>query len=233
MAWPPGPWESLPGYPQQGAWENGAARAGVASSALPGVTQLELEAPTAPAGANRWEQAGNVVREIVETLVLTFAIFLLIRIPFQNFRIEGYSMEPTLHSGQYLIVNKALYRWISAPKRGDIIVLEPPRDRDRDYIKRVIGLPGELVEVKQGRVYINGKPLAEDYLTRLGSYTTQPVTLGPEEYYVLGDNRDNSNDSHSWGPLPRSNIVGKAWISYWPPKDWGLVPSYSFASSEP
>lgn len=203
----------------------GSAHPLTTSVAAPMVDSEPVPAP------NRWNQVGNVAREVIETLVLTVAIFVLIRIPFQNFRIEGFSMEPTLSSGQYIIVNRALYRWFSPPQRGDIIVLNPENNPERDYIKRIIGLPGETVEVKQGRVYINNKPLAEDYLARLGSYTKPPLTLGPDEYYVLGDNRDNSNDSHTWGPLKRDHIEGKAWITYWPPKDWGLVPNYSFASS--
>lgn len=222
MAWPPGPWENLPGFVPQPAPPAGP------SVVPPMITSTpDVAAPPAP---RRWDQIGSIAREVVETLVLTFAIFVLIRIPFQNFRIEGFSMEPTLHSGQYIIVNRAIYRWFSPPQRGDIIVLKPTNNPDRDYIKRIIGLPGETVEVRQGRVYINTVPLDESYLQRLGSYTKPPVTLGPKEYYVLGDNRDNSNDSHTWGSLPEDNIEGKAWITYWPPKDWGFVPNYSFAS---
>lgn len=222
MAWPPGPWEKLPGHIAEAAAEP------VAAAATEAATAQEV-APT----ASRWAGAGSVAREIIETLVLTAAIFFLIRIPFQNFRIEGFSMEPTLHTGQFIIVNRALYRWFSPLQRGDIVVLKPTNNPDRDYIKRVIGLPGETVEVKSGRVYINNKPLAEEYLQRLGSYTRPPVTLGAEEYYVLGDNRDNSNDSHNWGALPKDNIEGKAWVIYWPFKDWGMVPNYTFPPGMP
>ena len=94
-------------------------------------------------------------------------------------------------------------------------------------------LPGETVEVRQGRVFINNAPLEEKYIQRPGSYTKPPTTLGPKEYFVLGDNRDNSNDSHTWGPLPKSNIEGKAWLTYWPPKEWGVVPNYTFAAGVP
>lgn len=227
MAWPPGPWENLPGHPPP-VTTNGASAPTTSLAAVPAPV---VESEPAPP-SQRWSQVGNVAREIVETLVLTVAIFVLIRIPFQNFRIEGFSMEPSLHTGQYIIVNRALYRWFSPPQRGDIIVLNPENALDRDYIKRVIGLPGETVEVKQGRVYIDNQPLAEPYLARLGSYSKPPLTLGPDEYYVLGDNRDNSNDSHTWGPLKRDHIEGKAWITYWPFKDWGMVPNYSFAASD-
>lgn len=223
MAWPPAPWETVPGYPQPQT----GADVGVVTPLAPTLPPLADEAPH----PNRWSQAGHIAREVAETLILTIAIFFLIRQFFQNFRIEGYSMEPTLHSGQFLIVNKALYKWLGDPERGDIVVLEPPRVPDRDYIKRIVGLPGETVEVRQGQVYVNGKPLDERYLQRRGSYTAAPITLAATEYYVLGDNRDNSNDSHNWGPLPRSNIVGKAWVIYWPIRDWGLAPNYSFASN--
>ncbi|MCW5851014.1 MAG: signal peptidase I [Anaerolineae bacterium] len=226
MAWPPGPWEHLPGYVPQTA----AAVPAVVTTTAPGAVAPLPGVEEWPPPARRWEQAGHIAREVAETLILTFAIFFLIRIPFQNFRIEGFSMEPTLHTGQYIIVNRALYRWFSPPQRGDIIVLRPPNNLDRDYIKRIIGLPGETVEVRQGRVFINNAPLEEKYIQRPGSYTKPPTTLGPKEYFVLGDNRDNSNDSHTWGPLPEDLIEGKAWVTYWPPQDWGMVPNFSFAS---
>ncbi|MFQ6059279.1 MAG: signal peptidase I [Anaerolineae bacterium] len=192
---------------------------------------LEEEARERP---SRWRGVKSLVHEAFETIILTLLIFLLIRVVVQNFRIEGSSMEPNLHAGQYLIINKFAYRWLHPPQRGDIIVFEYPRAPNRDFIKRVIGLPGEKVEIRQGRVYINDQPLEEPYLSRLGTYSWGPQVVGEDEYFVLGDNRNNSSDSHTWGMLPKGNIVGKAWISYWPPQYWGLVPNsnYSFASSE-
>ena len=183
---------------------------------------------------SRWEGIKSATRDLFETLLLTLIIFLLIRTVVQNFRIEGSSMEPTLHPGQYLIVNKFTYRWLHPPQRGDIVVFEYPRAPNRDFIKRVIGLPGERVEIRQGRVYINDHPLEEPYLPKLGSYSWGAQVVGEDKYFVLGDNRNNSSDSHSWGMLPGTNIVGKAWISYWPPQYWGLIRNsrYSFASSE-
>jgi signal peptidase I len=139
-------------------------------------------------------------------------------------------MEPTLHAGQYLIVNKLLYR-LHPPERGDIIVFEYPKAPDRDFIKRVIGLPGEEIEIRNGKVYVNGIPLEEDYISREPAYTYAKHTVGPDEVFVLGDNRNSSSDSHTWGMLPVKNIIGKAWVSYWPPKEWGLIPNHSFASS--
>lgn len=203
MAWPPEPWED-----DVAIW--------------PG-----------PAGeVSRWDNARLLIREIVETVVLALLIFLLIRVVIQNFRIEGYSMEPNLHQGQYLIVNKAVY-WLHPPERGDIVVFAFPRAPDRDFIKRVIGLPGETIEIRNGSVYIDGVLLDEPYLSEPTHGTVPPRTLAPGEYFVLGDNRDNSSDSRSWGPLPQDKIVGKAWLSYWPPRQWGPIPhpNYSFASS--
>ncbi len=194
---------------------------------------VEMPSPTAPTvkqPGSRLSTIGALFRETLETVTLTVLIFLLIRGVMQNFRIEGYSMEPSLHAGQYLIVNKLIYH-LHQPERGDIIVFEYPKAPDRDFIKRVIGLPGEEVEIRNGKVYVNGIPIAEDYISREPAYTYPKHTLGPDEIFVLGDNRNSSSDSHSWGMLPMKNIIGKAWVSYWPPHQWGLIPNHSFASS--
>lgn len=217
MAWPPERWEEV----------GPIRRDGGQPIDTPAVTEA-VAAPT----QSRWRSARSLGREIIETIILTLVIFFLIRTVVQNFRIEGFSMEPNLHAGQYLIVNKFVYRWLHPPQRGDVIVFEYPRSPDRDFIKRVIGLPGEKVEVRRGKVYINDRPLDEPYLNTLGSYDWGPQVIGPDEYFVLGDNRNNSSDSHSWGTLPKANIIGKAWVSYWPPKYWGLIETpNSFASS--
>jgi signal peptidase I len=217
MAWPPDDWE----------------RDGVAPRRFPQPATI----PPAPAvePTPRWGTARSLGRELVETVALTLIIFFLIRMVVQNFRIEGFSMEPTLHEGQFLIVNKLVYQLDqNQPNRGDIVVFEYPRAPDRDFIKRVIGLPGEKVEVRQGRVYINDKPLEEPFIASQPAYSWGPRVVSEEEYFVLGDNRNNSSDSHTWGFLPRKNIIGKAWLSYWPPQHWGLIPdpNLSFASGD-
>ncbi len=178
-----------------------------------------------------WRSLGSALRELIETLLLTLVIFLLIRFAVQNFRVEGFSMEPNFHDGQFLLVSKLGYMF-SPPERGDVIVFRFPNNPERDFIKRVIGLPGDRVEIVNGRVLINGHPLLETYPLNPGSYTYGPVTLGADEYFVLGDNRNNSSDSHSWGMLPTKNIIGKAWVTYWPPQLIGLVPSYSYAAAK-
>lgn len=178
-----------------------------------------------------WTGLGTALRELIETLLLTLIIFLLIRFAVQNFRIEGFSMEPNFHDGEFLLVNKIVYM-LHAPERGDVVVLRYPPVPSRDFIKRVIGLPGDRVEIINGRVHINGEMLSEPYPLNEGSYTYGPVTVGSDEYFVLGDNRNNSSDSHSWGMLPAKNIVGKAWFAYWPPQLIGAVPTYSYASGK-
>lgn len=162
------------------------------------------------------------IRDILETALLTLVIFLSVRLGVQNFRVEGFSMEPTLHTNQYLLVNKVSYM-VGEPKRGDIVVLRFPQDPRRDFIKRVIALPGEEVEVKGGTVYIDGKPLDEPYIQDRPAYTYPKKRVPENEYFVLGDNRNNSHDSHVWDWLPRDYLIGKAWVSYWPAAEWGVV----------
>jgi signal peptidase I len=173
----------------------------------------------------------GIVREIVETAVLTLVIFLLVRLAFQNFRIEGYSMEPNLHHGQFLIINKLVY-YLHPPERGDVVVFHSPQNPRKDFIKRVVGLPGEAVEIREGQVFVNGVRLEETYITQDSERSWGPEVVGAFEYFVLGDNRTNSSDSRSWGMLDGDAIIGKAWISYWPPQHWGIVPHYSFAAVE-
>ncbi len=187
----------------------------------------ELLQDTAEAPTDRWVTIKSALREVVETVVLTLLIFFLVRTLIQNFRIEGSSMEPNLHDGQYLIINKIVYRFYPH-ERGDIVVFQFPRNPKRDFIKRVVGLPGEKVEVKQGKVLINDQELEEPYAPKTSSYSWGPALVGENELFVLGDNRNNSSDSHSWGMLPQDKVVGKAWISYWPPQYWSLIPHYSF-----
>jgi signal peptidase I len=190
----------------------------------------------------------RIIREILEAILLALLIYLGVRALLQNYIVESSSMEPNLVPGQYLWVNKAVYAHIDwsvlrgiftflpaqnetaiylfqGPQRGDVVVFHYPPDPTRDYIKRVIGLPGETVEIRAGQVWIDGRALVEPYVREPAQYTMSPRLIGPDEYFVLGDNRNNSSDSHVWGPVPRSLIVGKAWIRYWPLKDIGLAPN--------
>jgi signal peptidase I len=172
----------------------------------------------------------SILREIFETVLLTIIIFSIINFATGRFQVRGSSMQPTLDNGQYLLIGKLTY-WIKPPERGDIIVFHPPTNPREDYIKRIIGLPGETIEIKRGQIWADGILLEEPYITRQGNYSGA-WQLGDDEYFVLGDNRNNSSDSHSWGVLPEDNIVGKAWFSYWPPDEWGTLEHYTFPESE-
>lgn len=169
--------------------------------------------------------AGVVVREIVETLLLTLFVFGLVNTVTGRYRVDGHSMLPTLHHGEYLIVNKLSYVF-DEPERGDIIVLHVAVDQNRDYIKRVIGVPGDRVEVRESTVYVNGVPLEEPYINGRAAYRTASWTVPEDQYFIMGDNRNNSNDSRALSFLPRGDIVGKAWLIYWGVEDWGLVPHF-------
>ncbi|MBV9896028.1 MAG: signal peptidase I [Chloroflexi bacterium] len=171
--------------------------------------------------------------EVVQTLALMVALFIGVRVLFQNFRVDGPSMQPTLTSGQLLWVNKvAYYRWneqyiLGGPQRGDIAVLHSPDPTDDvDLIKRIIGLPGDSVRVERGTVFINDRPLAEPYIHFEASYTypldDHDLVVPAAEYFVLGDNRPNSRDSHFGWFVPAENLIGRSQLSYWPPADWGI-----------
>jgi len=190
-----------------------------------------LPAPEPDAGQPQTSttQGSSLFREIVETLLLTVVIFVLVNAITGRFRIDGSSMEPNLHDGEYVIVNRVTYR-LQPPQRGDVIVFQ--RDGSREFIKRVIGLPGETVEVRGGHVLVNGMALNESYIAQPNAYTMEPRKIGPNEYFVLGDNRNNSSDSHNWGTVALNTIDGKAWVIYWPLKDWGIVPHYSYAQAK-
>lgn len=181
------------------------------------------------------EQTGSrsksIVREFIETIVLTLLIYFLVRtFLFENYRVLGHSMDPTLENDQFLVVNKLGYR-LHEPERGDIIVFRDPRTDERKLIKRVVGLPGEMLEIKDGQVYVNDYLLDEPYVANPGRYSQSATPIPEEEYFVLGDNRNNSSDSHNWGTLSRQEIVGQAWISYWPPTLWGLIPHETYGAA--
>lgn len=169
-------------------------------------------------------QPGEVViREIVETLLLTFFIFWLVNGLVGRYRIDGSSMNPTLQDGQYLIINNISY-YLNEPSAGEVIVFHHPAS-ELNLIKRVIGLPGDEIEIQDGTVSVNGTVLDEPYIRDAPRYQYSG-TVPEGEYFVLGDNRNNSSDSHTWSFLPEDHIVGKAMFIYWPPADWGVVPHY-------
>ncbi len=170
------------------------------------------------------------LREILGTLLLVVVIFFLLQTTVQSFIVVGSSMEPNLKEGQRLLISKVVYAF-REPERGDVIVFHSPNNRQADYIKRIIGLPGESVEIKQGMVYIhkdgNILPLDEPYIKEPLTRTFKGDIIPTGEYFVLGDNRNNSSDSRNGWTVEREEIIGKAWLSIWPPREWGLVANYS------
>lgn len=169
--------------------------------------------------------------DILETILVAVLLFVGINAVSARIRVDGYSMYPTFDNGEFVIVNKLAYRW-SEPKRGDIIVFHNPRNPSVEYIKRIIGLPGETVTVNGGQVFINGELLDEPYISEDPLYENEWIV--PENsLYVLGDNRNNSSDSHSWGALPVEYIVGKAMLVYWPPERISLVDHITTANAAP
>jgi signal peptidase I len=159
--------------------------------------------------------------DILETVFLALALYLVIQGVSERIRIDGSSMEPNLHHGEFVIVSKLNYRF-GSPERGDVVVFDFPRNITQEYIKRVIGLPGDQVQIKEGKIYINDALLSEPYLEAEPNYEGR-WEVPENTYFVLGDNRNNSSDSHNWGMVPVENLVGEALLIYWPPSSWGLV----------
>lgn len=192
------------------------------------------------------EKLGRVVRtvfrfflDIIETIVIASAIFIVIYLFLvQPHQINGKSMLPGFFDGEFLLTDKFSYRF-NDPSRGDVIIFHAPTDArcpqeiQCDFVKRIIGLPGEVVEIKGGNVFIDGEQLPELYLAS-GSTTISRTgdsirfELKTSEYFVLGDNRDHSSDSRAWGTVPAENIVGKAWVRYWPLQRLGIIAQASY-----
>jgi len=197
----------------------------------------------------------NITKELFEALTLAILVFIIMQTSIQNFKVEGSSMDPTLTHGQYLIVNKLAYAKVDPqrlsrivpiwkqsksasrfatdpPKRGDIVVFEYPLNPKRDFVKRVIGVPGDNIIIVSGSVFLNGKVLDEDYIRSItpqgrlwfaDGIKPDITILKDREYFVLGDNRMGSNDSRNWGPVHEDNIHGKVWAIYWPFDRLGIL----------
>lgn len=189
-----------------------------------------LEAPAQKPNARLWA----LTREIIETIILTVVIYAVVNFATGRFRVEGESMLPTLHPNEYVLIDKISYM-LGSPERGDIVVFHYPLGTERDFIKRVIGLPSETVAIANGVITItrtDGQQeiLQEPYIASQPHYQGT-WTLKADEFFVLGDNRNNSSDSHSWGALQRSYLVGRAVVVYWPLEALQWVPHHDYASA--
>jgi signal peptidase I len=201
--------------------------------------------PQAPTGIQSWK---NLLQEVLETLGLAVLLFLVINIISARVRVDGFSMRPTLDDGEFVLISRLAYQFGSF-QHGDIIVFRPPMypeagfwrrflglpnisDEYEDYIKRIIGLPGDTVKINDGVVSINGTPISEPYIAAPPNYSGE-WTVPAGELFVLGDNRNNSADSHAWGFLPEGNVLGKALVIYWPFADWKVLKSNLAIPSTP
>ncbi len=181
-----------------------------------------------------FEKRYRLVREVIETIVLTVLMFLVIRFAVQNFNIEGHSMEPSLHDQELILVDKWTYLF-HPPSRGDVIVFIAPPQPSQDYIKRVIGIPGDVITIQNTTVIVDGVALKETYVDPRNQGTTYEdrhivnMVVPPNDYFVLGDNRANSSDSRVWGFVPKQNIIGRAALVYWPlqQNNDGFLPNVS------
>ncbi len=161
------------------------------------------------------------VLDLLETVGLALVLFVIINSVSARVRVDGFSMLPTLHDGEFVLVNKLAYR-MGSPAHGDIIVFRSTTTTDLDLIKRIVGLPGDQISIGAGRVALNGQVLNEPYINAEPNYGGNWQV--PEGYlFVLGDNRNDSSDSHAWGFLPLQNVIGKALLIYWPPPEWAMI----------
>jgi signal peptidase I len=217
-------------------------------------TPLLLEPPALPqAPAPPGDSIVAALREVLETIIFALLVFLLVQAVSRNYKVQSISMQPNLYEGQYLVVNRLVYTYgapvdllrrslgrvevgrrlldavFHPPRRGDVLVFVPVTNTKPDLIKRVIGIEGDKVELRQGRIYINDKPVDEPYIRPAPAQSFGPVVVGKDQLFVMGDNRGNSSDSRVFGMLPLKNVIGQAWLRYWPPNSWSLIQHVNLA----
>lgn len=199
----------------------------------------------------------SAVTDVIKTLILAAALFFVVQTIIQNYEVFGASMEPSMQTGDHIIVNKAAYVSLDLhkvskfipfyeaeegkvidlfgePSRGDVVIIDSPNPPPDQLIKRIVGVPGDTVEIRGGILFINGERIQEDYTRAAPSLSLSPVVVEDDSYFVLGDNRSRSNDSRNFGQVDRDRIVGKAWLSYWPLGDFGIVDDHHLElSSDP
>lgn len=170
--------------------------------------------------------------DFLETIVVSLAIFAVVYIfLFQPHQVDGKSMEPNFHNAEYILTDKISYR-MHTPKRGDVVVFHSPQDERVDFIKRILGVPGDTIKIQGGYVYLNGTKLEEKYVNDPGQVLpgrflreNMEVEVPPGQYFVMGDNRNHSSDSREWGLVTSAEIVGRAFFRYWPVSEFGIVPT--------
>jgi signal peptidase I len=221
------------------------------------VVTTEANEPTSLPQPTRGETVIAVLREMLETVIFALLVFLVVQSISRNYKVQSISMQPNLYEGQYVVVNrvvyangplldtlkrtldkytlgrKALAAVFRAPQRGEVLVFTPVTNTKPDLIKRVIGIEGDKVELRQGRVYINDQPIDEPYIRPAPGQSFGPVVVGKDQLFVMGDNRGNSSDSRVFGMLPMKNVIGRAWLRYWPPRDWGFIRHYDLKKQLP
>lgn len=182
------------------------------------------------------KRLGSFFLDVVEVVVFAIAIFLFIYLLIlQPHKIKGASMEPNFPNGEYVLTDKVTYR-LREPKRGDVVVFEAPTNQGEEFIKRIVGEPDEVVAIKNGSVYINGKQLNESYLpdslrTNAGGYLKEgdEIKIPKDHFMVLGDNRGFSSDSRAWGFVSKEKLTGRAWFIYWPISEVGVIPKVQYS----
>ena len=191
----------------------------------------EMYPDPALGGESSWRQ---MLIDIIETLVISLILFAVINFVSARIRVESVSMRETLLPGDFVLVNRMAYKISDFPtgeiKRGDVVVFDPPFAAPEPYIKRVIGLPGEVVSIKDGKLYVNDTLMQESYI-QVSYHSNGSWEVPQNEIFVMGDNRNNSSDSRSWGTVPIGNILGKALFVYWPIEQWGALTSSAVAAA--
>lgn len=185
----------------------------------------------APPSYRTLMQRAHLKREIVETLLFVAIIFFVVHISIQTFLVSDTSMQPTLKNDELVIVNKMSFAF-GGPSRGDVVLFYDPNDLSRQYLARVVAVPGDTITIAPDSVVVDGKTLNEPYVSVPAGESENPkivpqLTLGPDQYYVLNDSRIASSDSRNFGPIPRNNIVGKAVLVFWPLGSFGGISTYS------
>ncbi len=196
-------------------------------------TEIFPDPTPLPVGEGNWRQ---MLIDIIETLVISLILFAAINFISARIRVESVSMKETLLPGDFVLVNRLAYNVgdfeTGEVGRGDVVVFEPPFEAPEPYVKRVIGLPGEVVKIENGKVYVNDALVQEPYIrTDFSAQGSWEIPAG--EIFVMGDNRNNSSDSRSWGTVPTDNIIGKALFVYWPMDQWGALASSAVAAEAP